>query len=115
MALKWQVYLRDNSDAPQREQFIQADVSIPCGIMRQEGLCPGEIKFPVITFGRHKKWEAKHTLWDDPKVLGGSPGAICPECGIQMYLIPKMRNEIRKSVVEWLLAQGSIEVDEAGY
>ena len=115
MALKWQMRLGDNSDVPGREEWIQAEVSLLCGIMRQEGPCSGEIRFPVITFGRYNKWESKHLLFDDPKVLGANPESLCQECGVRMYLVRKMRQELKEAAVQWISAKGSTEVDEEQY
>lgn len=117
MALKWQLCLRDNSDASRRAAWIQADISLPCGITRQEGVCPGEIKFPVITFGRYDKWKNRYTLFDDPQVLGGNaPTSLCPECGVQVYLIRKMRDEVKNAAAQWIsTTKESVEVDEAEY
>jgi hypothetical protein len=116
MTLKYSFRFQDNSDNPRQEEWIQAEVSLLCGIVRTGGTCPGEIRFPVLSFGRHNKWQPKHMLFRSSYAFGhGGHSSGCPECGVFVGWTSKMENEVREALIRWLSTKDSHEVDESEY
>ena len=98
------------------QEWITVDVLVKCGLMREDGMCRGEVKFPTLNFGRRNTYTKKHYLWKSPLAYGqngpGSFNSICRDCGVQMYITRILIIEAKKRVVESLCQEGYQEVDE---